>query len=367
MKRILILLTGGTICSTVNPQSGKSQSHAESTKSLLELDFKKSDSPEADKVAFEYRFLPTDILSENMTFDVWEQILFVLREPGIKSGCDGVIILHGTDTLAFTASFLALGFAGYPIPILMVSAQLSLDREKTNGYANFRAAVELIAGGIAPNVYAVYRNVKGKDHDPDGMLLHYGSHLLQCPNGSDSFHSRDELVVPDEKCARLTGNASKGEPIAYKIKGICPSVLLLSPYVNLCYDRIPLDGVCAIVHGTYHSESVCIGRALSSITDKDKLLTLSEVRESDRPYSILTLLWRAEREGIPVFLAPCDKEGSKYGTTANAIEQGAVPIPSITSESAYAKAVLGCSLGLRGKELCEFMAKEINGELENKA
>ena len=96
-------------------------------------------------------------------------------------------------------------FAGYKVPIFMVSAQLPLrDKdgkkiEESNGYANFRASVELILSDIEPNVYAVYKNSDGK------VLLHLGSHLLQCPNYSNDFHSKDETEIPDTKCAKLKG------------------------------------------------------------------------------------------------------------------------------------------------------------------
>ena len=83
---------------------------------------------------------------------------------------------------------------------------------------------------------------------------------------------------------------------------------------------------------------------------------------ADRKYSILYLLARCKRRGIPVFLAPCDAQSFSYGTTKNALDKGAYDTAGMTLEAAYAKAVVGCSLGKKGKELCLFLNGSVNYE-----
>lgn len=365
MKKILIVFTGGTICSFPSGADGKSRSDAKKMSSLLEERFASSDSYCREEVAFSHKFLKQDILSENMTVGTWSELLAVFRDEALGKGeYDGVIVLHGTDTLAYTASFLSIALAGLSVPVLLVSAQLNLQSEKTNGYENFRAAVELIAGGIAPNVYAVYRNLLDSRHTKGPLLLHYGAHLLQSPNHSNNFHSYDEITLSASPCVRHRGRRFEGAPRYFeKIDAVSGGVLLLQPYTGLRYSDISLEGVRAIVHGTYHSESVCIGRAADPDAEKDRDLSLSEVLEADRPYSILTLLEKCEKKGIPLFLAPCNEESFTYGTTANALHKGAGAIADMTLEAAYAKAVVGVSLGLSGKDLAEFLSASVNHEL----
>ncbi len=363
MKKILLIFTGGTICSSPGGETHKNQSNAREMGSYLELNYKQSASPFKDKVVFISKYLPQDILSENMTVDSWNHLLAILKDRELRSECEGIIILHGTDTLAYTSSLLSLVLAGLEIPVCMVSAQLDLKKPQTNGYDNFRASVELIMNGIAPNVYVVYRNLKNKDHAPGELLVHYGAHLLQCPNHSNNFHSYDEMAVPDDSNAKLSGRPFETNPLyIHKIEKLTDKVMLLQPYTNLRYANIGLQDTCAIVHGTYHSESVCIGRAQDPVTHKDKNLKLHEVLEADRPYSILTLLAACGEKNIPLFLAPCDEKNFTYGTTANALKEGAQAIPHTTLESAYAKVVLGCSLGKEGKFLKTFLGESINCE-----
>ncbi len=378
-EKICVLLSGGTICSAPD-SSGKNVSDAGST-SLILIDHYRNGSGSGfcDSVDFDTVSLETDILSENMTTDVWYGILEKFKAEILPGNYKGVIVLHGTDTLAYTSSFLSMALTGINIPVCMVSAQLRLGEyvngvwvpeEKTNGYVNFRAAVGLIMNGIAPNVYAVYRNEANEHnglHVPGELLVHYGSHLLQCPNGSNNFHSRDEMKVPDVNDANLpecTG-FKEGSGIFNETFRNMSEVCLIRPFTGLDYSEINLEGKKLVIHGTYHSESVCIGRNVyGKAADKgeEKNYRLDEIIEKDRRYSILYLLDECGKKDIPVFLAPCDKENAGYSTTANAIKMGAIPMKGITLEAAYAKAVLSSFLGKQGDDLIDFMLADINGD-----
>lgn len=350
---ILVILTGGTICSAPKEDANnKNQSNATAAKAHILTDFSASASPFAGSVCFETLALVPDVLSENITLDTWNRLVELLR--GVRwEDYSGVIVLHGTDTLAYTACLLSMLLAGTPVPTILVSSQLPLMKktedgrevreERTNGYANFRAAVELIENGIAPNVYAVYRNMDGR------MLVHYGAHLLQCPSYSNDFHSYDEVEVPDPENARLTGLPFGGNTrYLDKIGALTPCVLLLIPYTGLDYARLSLEGLRAVVHGTYHSDTVCVER-----------------KERDEPFgsaSILSLIDRCRAAGIPLFLAPCDKDAYAYVSTGDALDRGASYIPHTTLELAYVKTLVGAALGHDGAALEAFLRAEINHE-----
>lgn len=382
--KIFVILTGGTICS-VQGKNGKNQSNAVDAKikTRLENYYKESNSPFNGKVEFDYKFLKPDILSENMTANVWSDLIRIFVNDITYSNYKGIIVLHGTDTLAYTSSFLSFALAGINIPVCMVSAQLSLGKinennewepnNKTNGYANFRAAVELIMNGIESNVYVVYRNEANEHnekHESGDFLVHYGSHLLQCPNASNNFHSRDEMLILDTTNAKLKGSHWESSNCLYKlVDEIKDEVIILHPYTNLNYSAINFEGRKAIIHGTYHSESVCIGRAKEECkpdgTDRDDY-KIEEITDTDKPYSILYLLAKCQMLNIPVFLTPCDKETAKYGTTANACIEGAIPIGSsvVTIEAVYAKAVLWCALRNEKPDLESFLKQSINFEFD---
>ena len=336
--KILLVLTGGTICSFAD-RSGEKKPDTKKADYLIKEIFKASDSPYKD-AEFDDK-IPMSILSENMSCDRWNELIEALREYKIEN-YRGVIILHGTDTLAYTSAMLSLVLAGINVPVFMVSSQLPLTEEKANGNDNFRIAVELIMKGIKPNVYVPYRNMDGK------MLIHLGSHITQCPNFSNDFHSLDESEVDMENpCFGGVEFESDGK-IYEKIGKFLNSVLKIEPYVGLDYSRIRLDGIKAVCHGTYHSETLSVGTG-----------------ESD-PYSVFSLKECFSGE-IPLFLTPCRydamEETSCYETTARIVKKGGVPVFGMTSEMVYVKAMVGVAVGLFGEKLSRFLLNEnINGE-----
>ena len=326
MNKILLILTGGTICSYEN-SDGKRATDAESAKYKIISEFRKSDSP-FNGVEFD-TVMPLDTLSENMTVQKWNILLDELRKVE-RDKYKGIIILHGTDTLAYTASLLSLVMSEKNLPVCLVSSHSPVDCEGTNANINFRTSVELIMGGIKPNVYAVYQNSDGK------IYLHYGSHLLQCGNYSNDFFSKDMIAVDsiEAVCAESQPFETDRNLIS-EIKELNSKVLLINPYVGLDYNSVNLSGVSAVVHTTYHSQTVCVDGDTNSFAEFAK---------------------RCKKEGVSLILTPCDKNSYSYVSTASALENGVIPVSGMTDEMVYVKTVVGCSLGIKGQELAEFLS-----------
>lgn len=332
MNKILLILTGGTICSYENAD-GKRATDAESAKYKIISEFRKSGSP-FNGVEFD-TVMPLDTLSENMTVQKWNILLDELRK--VKSEkYKGIIILHGTDTLAYTASLLSLVMSEKNLPVCLVSSHSPIDCEVTNANINFRTAVELIMGGIKPNVYAVYQNSDGK------IYLHYGSHLLQCGNYSNDFFSKDMIAVDDTQAVCTESQAFETDRnLLSEIKELNSKVLLINPYVGLNYNSFNLNGVSAVVHTTYHSQTVCVDGDTNSFAEFAK---------------------RCKKEGVSLILTPCDKNSYSYVSTASALENGVIPVSGMIDEMVYVKTVAGCSLEHHGNKLAEFLNTEINHE-----
>ncbi len=332
MNKILLILTGGTICSFENAD-GKRDVCAESAKYKIISEFIKSDSP-FNGVEFD-TVMPLDTLSENMTVNKWDILLDELRKVESEKH-KGIIILHGTDTLAYSASLLSLVMSEKNLPVCLVSSHSPVDCEGTNANINFRTSVELIMNGLKPNVYAVYQNSDGRTY------LHYGAHLLQCGNYSNDFFSKDMIAVDDIEAVCAESKAFEvNNNLLNEIKALDAKVLLINPFVGLDYNSINLENVSAVVHTTYHSQTVCVDGDTNSFAEFAK---------------------RCKKEGVSLILTPCDKNSYSYVSTASALENGVIPVSDMSNEMVYAKAVIGCSLGLRSDELTEFLNKNINHE-----
>jgi L-asparaginase len=75
-----------------------------------------------------------------------------------KSDLQGIIILHGTDTMAFTAAWLSLVLEGIPLPVVLTGSQLTLDYTPEDVQVNLRGAAQVVCAGY-PGVW-VYFNWK---------------------------------------------------------------------------------------------------------------------------------------------------------------------------------------------------------------
>ncbi len=354
MKKILIVHTGGTIGSV--PELDRREVNVTAAKKILFENFAASASPYAalSDALFEDVKFPYETLSENMTVDKWNKLLSHLASFDL-SAYRGVILLHGTDTLAYTAALLSLYLSRASVPVMLVAGDRPPNDANSNANENFSVAVSLVMADIAPNIYVPYRNADGK------MYLHIGSTLLPCHAFSADFHNADrsKCFLWQEDAKEKIFAACRAFSQSRKALDACPatvdaaSLLAITPFVGLDYARLSLDGLSAILHATYHSGTVCVER---SFKDADTAYTSS---------SFLSLAERCRDKGIPLFLSSCVYDGDKYSSTADAVENGfAVPL-AMTFEFAYVKLAFALSLGYTGEKLLSFMKEDISGETVN--
>lgn len=347
-KKILIVLTGGTICSTIKEDVRTLD--ADFAKIALVSSFLNSDSPLRDEIEFEIgeNF---NTLSENMTIEKWNQILTYFRNVDFDS-YDGVVIAHGTDTLAYTSSLLSVLLKGIRIPFFLVSsnAPLELSEEKANGYINFKCAIECIGYGIKPGVYVPYRNVE--DHK---LYLHLGSRLSQSRNYSEDFYSVGSISVEElnedivlQINNGFSTNTYEEEPLLFRKSGheLSDCVLRIDPYVGVNYDAYHYDQYKAVLHGSYHSGTACVEK--------------TAVNPEYSAHSILYLLDKCSDIGVDVYVAPMKAEGDVYDTVPIMLRhersgKHIIPLYGFTMEMAYVKLLIIYSYGLMDSELNEIL------------
>lgn len=320
--RIALILTGGTICSRI-AADGARRSDVGSAVTVLEQHYRNQHP--YSSVQFDVQ-MPLNCLSEDLTPDDWCTLLRTIAALDI-SRYDGIIIAHGTDTLEQTAAMLSAALCGISVPVVLVSAIEPLDVPQTNGHANFEAAVKLICRHLSAGVWVVYENSDGY------MYLHRGFELQSCQHDSRSFFSGTMQLVSTVLDAQLIYKKSACmdlQTLAECAKN-APDVMLLRPYNGLRYDRLCLDGVQAVVHATYHSE------------------TANSARFS--PYAVQTLLQRCHALGILCYLAPCHTDAQSYGSSADLVQEGAIPLEGVTPAFAYGAVWIGMMFGLSGDTL----------------
>ena len=136
-SNILLIYTGGTIGMVENKKTGALEP--------FNFDHLYSNFPEIKRLNFNidsYLFDPP-IDSSDMTLDSWRQIVKVIEDNYNKY--DGFVILHGTDTMAYTASALSFMCENLKKPIILTGSQLPIGKLRTDGKENLITALEIAA------------------------------------------------------------------------------------------------------------------------------------------------------------------------------------------------------------------------------
>ena len=152
MKNILVVFTGGTIGSIA---TGGTINTSESTSfkliQLFEQHYENHRQIHFDTIQ------PLQILSENLAPAAWKTLIAAI-EAARPDQYDGIIITHGTDTLAYTACALSFYFNAAKIPMLLVSSDYPLDHPKPTGLKTLSAPLNLSCKKARPGVFVPYRN-----------------------------------------------------------------------------------------------------------------------------------------------------------------------------------------------------------------
>jgi L-asparaginase len=134
---ILIIYTGGTIGMVHDPQRS----------SLVPIDFRHiSDHvPELRKFGYDLHSISFDPVQDSSNIDpgVWVKIAEIIEEN--YNDFDGFVILHGTDTMAYTASALSFMLENLGKPVILTGSQLPIGLLRTDGRENLITAIEIAA------------------------------------------------------------------------------------------------------------------------------------------------------------------------------------------------------------------------------
>lgn len=143
-KKILLLTTGGTIASAPTAQG--------LAPAIGSDDITEKIAP----IASLYQVTARDILhldSSNIQPEEWRLIAREIYAGA--SGYDGIVVTHGTDTMAYTACILSFLLRNIPIPVVLTGSQLPLLHPLTDAMDNLRAAFAMAASG-APGVFVAF-------------------------------------------------------------------------------------------------------------------------------------------------------------------------------------------------------------------
>lgn len=140
MTKIFVIYTGGTIGMIIDPNTG----------ALKPFTFEQiiENVPELRRMDYELTVHSFDpiIDSSDMTPEIWA-LLAQLIEDNYEDH-DGFLILHGSDTMAFTASALSFMLEGLGKPVIFTGSQLPISEVRTDAKENFITALEIASAKL---------------------------------------------------------------------------------------------------------------------------------------------------------------------------------------------------------------------------
>ena len=161
LPTVSLISTGGTIASTVDYRTGAVTAQFDAEDVLRAV-------PDlAGRANYRGRVV-ANILSENMTPDVWQDLARAVHDE-IEAGADGVVVMHGTDTMQFSASAIAF-MLDTPVPIVFTGSQRSADRPSSDNVMNAVCAVEAVKSDCAEVLVCMHAG-----QSDDRCALHRGT------------------------------------------------------------------------------------------------------------------------------------------------------------------------------------------------
>ncbi len=146
-RQVMVLYTGGTIGmqATANglaPASGFEQRLREQL----------ADHPDLAIPAWRFRELLPLIDSANMTPDYWQRLREAVVQAVEVDGCDAVLVLHGTDTLAYSAAAMSFQLLGLPAPVVFTGSMLPAGVPDSDAWENINGALLALGQGLSAGV-----------------------------------------------------------------------------------------------------------------------------------------------------------------------------------------------------------------------
>lgn len=334
--KILLVFTGGTIGSGTK---GNNISPDKTAKYVL---LQKYQQVTGDNINRFETCEPLYILSENAVLDDVQQMVKVINERQ-GDGYKGIILTHGTDTLAYSSAYLGLMLSNVQIPVVLVSSNLTLYEQKANGVINFIDAVKLIDAGVEPNVYVSYKNPCD-----NFTSIHLATRMGIPPHYSDCFYSPEGKRFATISNGIITYENTKVEKCkcSFSFFGqFTKKLLYIEPYTGLDYEVFNNAEFDFVLHSLYHS-----GTANTKENEKYK------------QNSLLTFAKFCENNKKPLYLCNAKRKDVNYASANKLKASGVKFMYNILPNVALAKLNIAYNL-INVNKVDNFLNCNVNGEI----
>ena len=337
-KKICVIYTGGTIGMVPTedgfaPKQGVFKAELESIKDLA-----------SDKMP-DYDLVEFDPLldSTNMEHTHWNQIAEAVGERYYDY--DGFVILHGTDTMAYTASALSFMLEGLDKPVVFTGSQIPLCELRSDGVDNIITSVQIAAEGVVREVCLFFgdsliRGNRATKYSADGLLA------FDSPN----YPPLAKIGININYTAEgASGSHTSGSAHGFRVQRInkfSVGVIKLFPGIHFgMFAPIAEEGVDGLILEAFGA---------GNIPSYDKTLP--------------PVIDKAIEKGTSVIVCTQCPQGTvalgAYEAGSALVKAGAISGYNMTTEAAVTKLAYLLSLEKTQKEIRILMETDLRGELD---
>ncbi|GAA0818631.1 asparaginase [Colwellia sp. D2M02] len=333
-KKIYVAYTGGTIGMMQSTQ-GFVPIKGHLTDSINGLpEFHRSEMP--DFTINEYQPL---IDSSNMTPTDWQRIAEDIKAH--YDDYDGFVVLHGTDTMAYTTSALSFMFENLSKPVIVTGSQIPLSQLRSDGQVNVLNAIYIAANYPINEVGLFFNN-----------NLYRGNRCIKAY--ADGFNAFDSPNMPVLLEAGINIKLVAGK--------VAPPATTIEP-LQLTYMTPQPIGV---VH-LYPGISSAVVENVIKQPVKALILRSYGVGNAPQDEALLNCLAKAKQQNIIVVNCSQCIRGtvnmSGYATGNALSEAGVISGADMTLEATLTKLHYLLSKNYSYDEICALMPKNLRGEL----
>ena len=333
-KRVCILYTGGTI-GMVPTELGYAPKQKYFSGLLDEISqLKNKDMPYWDVIEFD----PL-LDSANVAVEQWINIGREIRDR--YNNYDGFVVLHGTDTMSYTASALSFMLEGLEKPVVFTGSQIPLCELRSDGRDNLINSMLIAADGVANEVCLYFagkllRGNRSTKVSSDQLMAFASPNYPVLANvGIDIMYNHQALIMPKQE-NKFSVTELKQVPIG---------VLKIFPGIQFeLFEQIVTEKLDGVV-----------------------LETFGEGNIPSNNHSLVSSIKRASENGAIVSVcSQCYSGSTRLGTyaTSNALkESGAVGCNDMTTEAAVAKLYYLFSCGYPKEMIKGLMTQNLRGEI----
>lgn len=334
MSRVLILHTGGTIGMT-RTENGYQPDGEYFRGAIFHMDsLKKKDMPEWD-------FTETDPLldSSRMSVSEWNMIGRLIADHYDRY--DGFVILHGTDTMAYTASALSFMLKGLDKPVILTGSQIPLCETRSDGRDNLITSLMIAGQGRVREVCIYFggyllRGNRTTKYSADGMQAFLSPNYPPLATAGISIQYHDSVFLQKEK-GEFSCQLFDNVPIG--VLKVFPGIQF-SLFANVV--RSSLKGIVLEAFGT------------GNLPD-DQGVLLPALKEADANGAVVVVCSQCLQSTV-------DMHAYEAGSVLR--QAGALSGWDMTTEAAVTKLYYLFSTCRNSAEIKYYMEKDLRGELK---